>query len=254
MNLRLDEPAPPLFGRQAFTRETFALNRNELDDRIEGFYPQCSTHWDGLGHVRCREHGFWGGRDEEAAARELGIETWADKGIAGRGVLVDVDTYLRSVGRTASPLTSSEITVNDLRDTLAHQRTRLEHGDILCIRTGWLASYRRLSPTEKHEFAMDPSSIGLRADEEMARFLWDSGAAAVACDNPAVERVPGDPTVGSLHRRLLPCLGIVLGELFDLDKIALACHTDARWEFFFVSEPLTLPGGLGSPANALAIL
>ncbi|MEO5902224.1 MAG: cyclase family protein, partial [Ilumatobacteraceae bacterium] len=77
--------------------------------------------------------------------------------------------------------------------------------------------------------------------------------AAVCCDNPAVEVVPGDPAVGSLHRRLLPTLGTTLGEMFDLDRLATACRADGRWTFFFVAAPLHLPGGLGSPGNAVAI-
>ena len=37
------------------------------------------------------------------------------------------------------------------------------------------------------------SSAGLAGSEEMSRFLWDSGVAAVPCDNPSVEVVPVDP-------------------------------------------------------------
>ena len=44
--------------------------------------------------------------------------------------------------------------------------------------------------------------------------------AAVAADNPAVDAVPVDPAVGSLHRRLIPCLGFAIGELFDFAPLA----------------------------------
>jgi len=95
---------------------------------------------------------------------------------------------------------------------------------------------------------------GLRADEEMARLLWNWGVAAVAADNPAVEVSPGDPKVGSLHRRLLALLGIPLGELFDFDELAALATAEGKWSFLFVSVPLLLVGGVGSPANAIAIL
>jgi hypothetical protein len=77
--------------------------------------------------------------------------------------------------------------------------------------------------------------------------------AALCCDNPAVEVVPGDPTIGSLHRRLIPFLGFALGEMFDLDRLADRCHADGRFTFLFVASPLHVPDGLGSPGNAVAI-
>ena len=88
----------------------------------------------------------------------------------------------------------------------------------------------------------------------MARFLWDAHAAAVVCDNPAVEVVPGDATVGSLHRRLIPLLGLALGEMFDLETLAQRCGAAGRWTFMFVAVPLKVPGAIGSPGNAVAIL
>jgi hypothetical protein len=103
-------------------------------------------------------------------------------------------------------------------------------------------------------YADEPTFAGLRADEDMARFLWDAHVAAVVCDNPAVEVVPGDPAVGSLHRRLIPLLGLALGEMFDLETLARRCRDDTRWTFMFVAVPLKVPGGIGSPGNAVAIL
>jgi kynurenine formamidase len=87
----------------------------------------------------------------------------------------------------------------------------------------------------------------------MAEFLWDSGVVAIAADNPAVEVVPGSREAGSLHRRLIPLLGFVLGELFDLERLAADCAADRRYTCLFVGVPLHLPGGVGSPGNALAI-
>ena len=73
-----------------------------------------------------------------------------------------------------------------------------------------------------------PMTVGLDASAEMARFLWDSGCCAVAADNPAVEVLPGNGGFGSLHRRLIPALGMPLGELWDLDGLASACAESGR--------------------------
>ena len=37
------------------------------------------------------------------------------------------------------------------------------------------------------------SSAGLAGSEEMSRFLWDAGLAALPCGNPSFEVVPADP-------------------------------------------------------------
>ena len=60
--------------------------------------------------------------------------------------------------------------------------------------------------------------------------------------------------MGSLHRRVLPLLGLALGEMFDFEALADRCRQLGRWEFLFVAAPLKLPGGIGSPGNAVAIL
>jgi hypothetical protein len=46
---------------------------------------------------------------------------------------------------------------------------------------------------------------------------------------------------------------LVLGELFDFETLADDCANDGVYECLFVAKPLNLRGGVGSPANALAI-
>jgi hypothetical protein len=255
LDLPLDLPDPPLFGRLAFDHVVQPLNRNEMDDHLDGFHLQGSTQWDALSHVRCREHGYWGGRtaDPSAGRNDLGIEHWAGHGVAGRGLLVDVAGWSEEQGRLLDPLQPNAITVADLEATLAHQGVVPEVGDVWCVRTGWVAAYLRLDAEARRAYALEPSSAGLHAGEATARFLWDAHPGALCCDNPAVEVVPGDPAVGSLHRRLIPALGLALGELFDFEALSRRCRADGRWTFLFVAVPLKVPGGIGSPGNAVAI-
>jgi len=255
LDLPLDLPSPPLFGRQPFEHVTFALSRNEMDDRVDNFHLQGSTQWDGLNHVRCREHGYWGGRTEDPldAPNGLGVHHWTEHGIAGRGVLIDVGAWLSSQG-DFDPLDPRPVEVADLEAAIDAQGAELQVGDILCIRFGWAAGYRALGRSERETYAAAPHFAGLRAYEDMARWLWNHHPAALCCDNPAVEVVPGEPADGSLHRRVLPTLGFALGEMFDYDELATACQAEGRWEFFFVAAPLRIPFALGSPGNAVAIL
>ncbi len=256
LSFPIELPDPPLFGRQPVRHRVFAASRNTWDDCLDGLYPQASSQWDGLRHVRAREDGFYGGwlGDPDSDSGPLGIHHWAGPGIIGRGVLADV-----AATADFDPFAQHIVDVADLERTLAAQHTTLRYGDILCVRFGWADRYLSLDDAGRRELSSrfehpaQRSWAGLSAGEDTSRFLWDSGVAALACDNPAVEVAPGDPAVGSLHRRLIPCLGFAIGELFDFTELAPACAQAGRYEFLFTSVPLNITGGVGSPASAVAI-
>jgi kynurenine formamidase len=254
VTLPLTEPDPPLFEREPLRHTVYRAARNLMDDRVDSLFPQGSTQWDSLRHVQCREYGFYGGRIEEPTAGPgpLGMEHWVEHGIVGRGVLLDLGSHLSADG-PFDPLSDRPVSVDEVRGCAAAQGITLTEGDILCLRFGWTTAYRALTAAAKASYSGHPPFAGLHAGEDTARFLWDTGFAAIACDNPAVENAPGDPTAGSLHRRLIPLLGFALGELFDFDRLAAACRVDGRWDFLFVAAPLNLPGAVGSPGNAVAI-
>jgi hypothetical protein len=46
---------------------------------------------------------------------------------------------------------------------------------------------------------------------------------------------------------------MAIGELWDLDALAEDCDADGVFEFLLVSAPLHVPGGIGSPSNAVAL-
>jgi hypothetical protein len=85
--------------------------------------------------------------------------------------------------------------------------------------------------------------------------LWDMHIAALAADNPAVEVWPPSSLdeAGFAHLALLPLLGLPLGELWDLDGLADDCAADGVYVCLLTAAPLNVYGGVGSPANALAI-
>lgn len=254
LNLPITEPDPPLFGRKPVEHDIYPISRNDMDDRIDAFYPQASSQWDGLLHVRAREFGYFGGvtDDPTPGPGPGGIEHWKD-GIVGRGVLVDMPAYFEHAGRDYDPLRGDAIQADELQAALDHQGVKLQPGDVLVLRTGWMEAYRGLDDAARAQMAESPVISGLAGSEDVARLLWDGGLIAVAADNPPIEVTPGDPAVGSLHRRLLPMLGFALSELLDLAELARVCAADKRFDFLFVAVPLNLPGGVGSPANAVAI-
>ncbi len=265
LSLPLTEPSPPFIGRTPFRHELSYLDRNTLDDRLDGYDLQSSTHWDGLRHVSAGKAGFYGGVHEEPrpGGGPLGIERWAEHGLVGRGVLLDIARHLAGSGEAYEALAGNQVSVEVVRACAADQGVALAAGDVLCLRFGWTGAYRALDDDGRQRYAEGlppfvgrgpghPPWAGLAAGEEMAAYLWDAQVAAVAADNPAVESSPG--TQGQyLHRRLIPLLGFALGEMFDFERLAELCAADGRYEFLFVSVPLNLPGGVASPANAIAI-
>lgn len=257
LSLPLDLPNPPWAPeRHPYVHRIHSPSRNEQDDHLDSFYLQASSQWDGFRHIRAAALGFWGGvsgDDAGPSGARLGIQAWAEFGIVGRGVLVDVARQLDSEGRPLDPHTETPIMVDDLRRTLAAAGVTLRRGDILLLRTGYLEAYLAADAEARLRFTDSRDCPGLYAGEEMAEFLWDSGVSAVVADNPAVESFPGSREAGSLHRRLIPLLGFALGELFRLGELAADCAAHGSYTCLFVAAPLNLPGGVASPANALAI-
>ena len=200
--------------------------------------------------------GAGGGADEDfdPGFGRLGIEHWAEAGIVGRGVLVDLPQYCTTIQRDYDPFSGEAVGPDLIRDALEAQGSVFRPGDVLCINFGWAAEYFGLPEDEQPLSAGRKTFAGLAGSEEVAEFLWNSRVAALVCDNPAIEVSPGDPSVGSLHRRAIPLLGLAFGELFDLRRLAQVCRDRGRWDFLFVSVPVNVPGAIGSPGNAVAVV
>ena len=261
LSLPLNVPNPPFSKeRRTYRHHVFMPTRNSKDDNVDDFFMQASSQWDGLRHMRYREFGYYGGRQEQDLEKgALGIDRWADHGLVGRGIVLDMGRFME---RRRTPLDYARDTMFDaplLEEALRSERVRTEPGDILVLRTGWLGYFLSRSPAEQARFprhlAGDGAlcTPGLKATPDTAEWLWDHGFCAVVADNPAVEDTPGTPENGFLHRRLIPLLGMALGELFVLDALAADCAAGGAYECMVVGVPLNLPGGVGSPANAIAI-
>ncbi|MGM0930451.1 MAG: cyclase family protein [Actinomycetota bacterium] len=255
LNAPMDTFSPALFGRPAVRHDLLESARNINEDVLNDFNPQASSQWDGLTHIRAREFGYYGGiTDDQEARATLGMHHWAERGIVGRGVLLDVAGYRAARGLGRDPFQEETIGPAELGEVAAAHGVEFRSGDILCVRTGWLEEYRSRRESGRDLVDAGDAFIGLESGHEMAAWLWDSRMAAVCSDNPAVESAPGDPRVGSLHRRLLPGLGLPMAELLDLDRLAVNCRETGKYDFLFVAVPLPITGGVSSTSNAVAIL
>jgi kynurenine formamidase len=260
LNWRLELPDPPMFGRKPIRHAT-RIFPNGTDDSYDDFYPQGSSQWDALCHIGHPTLGFHGGRSAavvgDPRTNPLGIEHWARRGIAGRFVLLDVARARAARGEPLDPTEGTPIGPDDLEETLRAQGVTLLSGDILLLRFGWIAWYESIDQAARDRVAElgHAPTPGLAQDESMAAWLWDRRVAAVAGDNPGVERYPADweGLDTFLHYRLLTFLGMAIGELFALDALAADCAVDGVYEGLFTAAPLNKQGGSGSTANALAL-
>ena len=239
-----------------------AAGVEHLDDVLDDYFPQVSSQWDSLAHIVAEPDRFYNGATVEdiLSGRRNTIDHWRHRGIVSRGVLLDVR---RSAGRESGGLVDTShgsvaLSVDDLETARRQAGVEYSTGCIIAVRTGFVSWYAQQAPEVQHALRESLQAPGLEHTEEMARYLWDSGAAAVVSDTFAVEVWPPDWAStswdwGFLHRALIGRLGIPLGELWDLEALADDCDADGVCEFLIASAPLHLPGGIGSPANALAV-
>lgn len=263
LDLPLNFPFP-LYGgfRAAGYRHHIEIGRGSRDDYVDNLAMQGSSQWDSLRHIRFREFGYYGGRQDSDLDEkgELGIEQWARHGMIGRGVLLDVAGYMERQGTPLAPTKRFTIDGPLLEQVASTQKVNLASGDLILLRTGWLTWYKTLDEAgrEKLRGTLHPGEdgmgcAGLDAQQATAAWIWDHQIAAMAADNVALEALPVDPAVGFQHRRLIALQGMPIGEVWDLDALAHECASDGVYEFMLVSSPLNLPGGVGSPPNAYAI-
>jgi kynurenine formamidase len=260
LNLPIDIPNPPLFTRQAHrhTVKSFPPPTDfVLDDYLDNFYPQASSQWDALAHVKHPVYGAYNGiPDHEITGRggkRLGIDNLARRGIAGRGVLADIGRYYAQSGKTINYTAAQSIPLEDLEATLTAQESPLRPGDILLVRIGWTKFYLGASRDVKEELARETVVPGIEGSLRVARWIWENHLAAVASDSPALEALPKAPEEEFLHFHMLAFFGMPIGEMWNLEGLADDCAADGRYDFFLTSAPLNVPGGVGSPPNAIAI-
>ena len=255
LGIPLDENGPQQGGRRvnpvhlmSATGDTqlFPGGFKFSDDYI--FMPlQAATQWDSLAHVFYDDQLYNGFPADDitvvGAARDS-IDKLA-KGIAGRGVLLDI-ARLKAVEWLERGYV---ITPDDFEAAMAAQDVAVGSGDILLFRTG----LRRLFVTtgSAREFMSGEPGIG----QACCEWLHDREVAALLSDNWAIEVLPGETrdALFTVHCVLIRDMGMSLGEILDLEELAADCAADGVWEFFFCAPPLKVTGAVGSPINPLAI-
>lgn len=197
--------------------------------------PEQSSQWDGLRH--------WGiSSDEEPSKREwyggttkaeimdrssdrIGIHHWAQEGITGRAVLIDYASWADKQGISYSAFSLHAIKLQDILAIAEESNITFKKGDILLIRSGMIREWEKMDEQgqKAYQALESPHHAGLEATEDMLRWVWDTGFAAVAGDAISFEVFPPLGDV-SLHDYFLASWGMPIGTCI----IPLHCPT-FRW-------------------------
>jgi kynurenine formamidase len=206
-----------------------------------------ATQWDSLGHVVHDGkiyNGYSAAEVSSRGARRNSIDKASDR-IVSRGVLLDVP---RHRGRQwLEP--GQKIDSADLDRAAAAQGIDIAPGDIIVIRTGQLAMVRQRGRWD--DYAGGPAP-GLSLDS----LDWIKGhsVAGVATDTWGAEVIPNetDEVFQPFHVIAIPYMGLLIGEIWDLESLAEACAGDGRYDFLLSALPLPVTGAVGSPINPMA--
>lgn len=290
LNVRRHPPQLRPTFRDGLPYVNFPFARNEegatdvvSDDQVL-LSLQYSTQWDALAHVGARfdadgdgvaesvyYNGFRANEDvigpvdyrhddgfaphacggEHSCAEALGIENLAVKGMQGRGVLIDLVAHYGREHRT--------IGYDDLMSVLDADGIEIETGDMLLLRTGFAEVILEMNRHPDEAVLNSHCSALDGRDERLLKWITDSGIAALAADNYAVERYPARPAPSRgehpampLHHHCLFKLGLPLGELWYLRDLANWLRKHQRSRFMLTAPPLRLPGAMGSPVTPVA--
>jgi kynurenine formamidase len=208
---------------------------------------QSATQWDSLAH-QFYDYRMYNDRDctlvDARGAAKNSIAVLKDR-IVGRGILLDV---ARHRGVECLSL-DYEITADDLDAVADAEGVAVRSGDIVLLRTGNLGRARRAGNWDRFTFDDEPG-IGLAA----LPWFHDHEVAVVANDTWAFEVIPSGLSIMlPVHAVAIVHMGLLIGEIFDLDELAEDCAADGKYEFLFVAPPLPITGAVGSPVNPLAI-
>lgn len=202
------------------------------------------THIDALAHVS-QDGKLYGGADAGASCLggkyvEHGVHTIAP--MIRRGILLDPATHL---GLPDLP-GGHEITVAELQETLEWQKTKIQPGDVVLIRSGWGKKF-----SEGAAYVGGASGVpGI--SHAGAEWLAAQQVHAVGADTIAFEWLApgGGHAQLPAHRVFLVENGIYIIEALDLEELA----ERRMYEFTFVLVPLNIFGATGSPVRPLALV
>jgi kynurenine formamidase len=209
---------------------------------------QSCTQWDALSHFYYEGqlyNGYPSASVTSLGATRCAIDPIARRGhITGRGVLLDVARHRGVEHLNANDVVSPA----ELDAIVSRQGVEIRDGDIILIRTGWYLEW--LANRNGETWAWNAPGVSWRC----AEWFYDHNTAAVAADNVGVEVMRPEAGIWSLfHMLALRDMGMMLGEIWDLEALGADCAADKTYEFQLMATALPFTGAVGTPINPIAI-
>ncbi|MGN8021486.1 cyclase family protein [Phyllobacterium sp. 22229] len=219
------------------------------DDRIEMFL-QASTQFDALGHVWYDDQLYNGypASETNGGLKKASILPIAERGVVGRGILLDMAAYKDKFALDKGDLLGLE----DILGCAEKQGVTIEKHDILCLRIGFLQLLYVQGPEVFYKDFMEP---GLTYSAELVDWFYQMEIPCLATDTISNE-TELDPEIGvqiPLHCALMRNLGIAFNEICNFEALAKDCHADGQWDFLYAAAPLKVREATGAPLNILAV-
>jgi Putative cyclase len=150
------------------------------------------SQWDGFRHWGLPDSQlFWNGQHQSEIVEgkekyRNSLHTWAERGIVGRGVLLDYrylpisfpddSSWALKNGNKYGPCSAPahRISTADLDKVAKEQGVELRLGDILFLRTGYTEWYNTSDTEERVRVAKQypPDIVGIEQTDESVRWLW----------------------------------------------------------------------------------
>jgi kynurenine formamidase len=232
----------------------------EASDDVVHLFNHGTTHVDALGHVWYDDK-LYNGYDANSTKGGLdhgGVENLGESGIVGKGALLDIARH-----RGVDYLEAGErVELEELEACAREQGINVKEADVLLLRLGAIELYYESGKGayyDEYKNTFDGSVVldepGPTYTDELAEWFAENEIALYGTDSISGEQTISDETGtrGSLHPALIRDQGVVISELNWLRELAADCADDGKYVFCYMSSPLKISGGTGSPVNPIAL-
>ncbi|WP_460992916.1 cyclase family protein [Sinomonas soli] len=251
-----------------------------MNDDLVVLHTQYSTQWDAFVHVGALFDADGDGVAEavyyngyRAGVDVIGPDSASECGLDARPLVTSTDLGPLGIGALAAHPVQGRAVMVDLahhfgtepvlvgfdmwNHVLEQDGIDVRPGDIVTVHTGYAAKILAMGGTPDPAVLHHYGATLDGRDQQLLDWITESGIAAIAADNYAVERYPATPapapaSILPLHEHCLFKLGVQLGELWHLTELAAHLRRAGRSAFLLTAPPLNLPGASGSPLNPIA--
>ena len=235
-------------------RDQYAPGIWEGTDDIVMMSTCAGTHVDALCHVSYDGLMYNGVPTSAVTAQEGATKLGAEHlpQIVTRGVLLDLPRLKGTAGLDEVDPGYS-ITADDLDAAIDAAGITIESGDVVCVRTGEMRHYLagdRQRYAVGDQFRMPGLSV------HSIEWLHRHDVAGAFVDSYAYEAFP--PTMAdwsdclAVHMIQLRDMGLIQGQNWDFEDLAVACEEEGRWSFLLVATPEPLVGASSAPVSPVA--